>query len=309
MRKIAGLGLVAAALLPGLALAQARQFRYFLTYQDPQLVQLARSSGSDSDAEIGAEIPNNVSLAVPSLSTFSVGVSMQHIANGYGSVFLRTFQSYVVYDRAILSNVAYTSAAPLDASSFRKISPVYTASNQLSQNLSEFGSGTVYDVHRNPVDVNGDGVPDIATYGTSAGRGMGAYIGGSDSAVQARGVGTNFSITPNYDLLDGFVASGWRKIVPGEVVHFCTSTYTNALSLGETYGANGFETGLHLYTTGGEQTGHGNNMGFRRNVDDYPEPWQNIGAKYTLIGAAPVPEPGGMVGLLAGLGMMIRRRR
>ncbi|MBL8048856.1 MAG: PEP-CTERM sorting domain-containing protein [Chthonomonas sp.] len=302
------IGTLSLALLPEITLGQ-RQFRYFLTYQDSQLVQLARGSGYDPDAELGAEIPSNVPLSVPSMSSFTVGLSMQYVANGFGSLFLKGFRNYVVYDRANGDNGAYLSAVPLDEHSFRKVSPVYTGISQLSQNLSNFGSGVVYDLHGNTVDINGDGMPDVATYSGSVARGVGAYVAGNDNAVQIRGVGTSYFMTPDYDLMNGFIGSGWFKILPGATLHFCNATYTNTLGIGETYGNGGGETGLHLYTTGGEQTGYANNMGFLRNVDDYPEAWQNIGAKYTLIGAAPVPEPGVMVGLLAGLAMLIRRRR
>ncbi|MBL8049226.1 MAG: PEP-CTERM sorting domain-containing protein [Chthonomonas sp.] len=308
MRKIAGLGFVATALLPGLALAQARQFRYFLTYRDSELVRLARSTGSDPAAEIGGEIPVTVRLSVPTMGSFTVGLAMQHLANGLGPVYLNHFRSFIAYDRALLSNGAFLSAPPLDQNSFRKISPLFTGSNQLRNNLSNFGSGIVYDLNRNTIDIDLDGQPDIGTYGTNAGRGSGAYVSGNDGATQVRGAGTAFPMTPDYDLLNGFIGSGWFKVLPEAIHHICDATYVSNLEVGEVFGSSEGETGLLLHTTGGEQNGNGNNMGFYRLADDNPEPWQNIGAKYTLIGAAPVPEPGVMLGLLAGLGILIRRR-
>ncbi|MBL8047444.1 MAG: PEP-CTERM sorting domain-containing protein [Chthonomonas sp.] len=309
MRKIAGLGFVAAALLPGFALAQARQFRYYLSYGDQQLVDLARSSGADLNAALGSEIPTGIALRVPSMGSFKVNLCVQHIAQGFGEVFVKNISGYVAYDRAFHRNVAFLSAPPLDTFSFRKVAPVFTGVDELQLNASDFGKRVVYNRQRNTVDENLDGVPDLAEYGGPNALGFGAYVAGNDDAYQVRPVGVSHSLDPLYPLANGMIASGWFKMLPDERLRICNLSYANALAVGESYGFASGETGLQLHTSNGEQTGYPNNLGYYRNSNMHPELWQHIGAKYTLIGAAPVPEPGGMVGLLAGLGILIRRRR
>ncbi|MBL8047443.1 MAG: PEP-CTERM sorting domain-containing protein [Chthonomonas sp.] len=309
MRKIAGLGFVAAALLPGLALAQVRQFRYYLSYGDQQLVDLARTSGADIHATLGAEIPNGNPVRVPAMQSFKVFLGVEHLDNGNGEAFVKHLRSFVAYDRARLSNAAFFSAPPTDNFSFRKISPTHTAADMLAQNVNDFGSGIVYDLHRNTIDEDNDGLPDRAVYADLVDRGVGAFVSGSDSSVQVRPMGTSHLLNPRYRLANGNFGFGWFRLAPGTRHLICTLSYENGLQVGESYGNATGETGLLLHTTDAEQTGSGNNLGFYRTSSLHPEPWQNIGAKYTLIGAAPVPEPGVMVGLLAGLGMLIRRRR
>ncbi|MBL8049174.1 MAG: PEP-CTERM sorting domain-containing protein [Chthonomonas sp.] len=308
MRKIAVLGFVAVAFLPGLALAQVRQFRFYLTYQDPMLIALARASGADVTAALGKEIPSDRYLNVPAASSFRVGLEFQHISNGEGDVYVKDCISFIAYDRAELTNVSYLAAPPLDNYSFRKVAPMFTTESSLSMNLENFGGGSAYDLNRDPIDENNDGIPDQATYFASSSLGVGGYVLGSDDTRQVRPVGTSYAIRPLYRRSNGTSALGWLKVQPGERHRICTSVYTNSLQVGEPYGSRTGETGLLLHTTGGEQTGQSNNLGYPRNSGFNPEPWQNIGAKYTLMGAAPVPEPGGMVGLLAGLAMLIRRR-
>ncbi|MBL8048854.1 MAG: PEP-CTERM sorting domain-containing protein [Chthonomonas sp.] len=289
--------------------ATTRDFRFYLSYGDQQLVDLARSAGADPHAVIGSEIPANSGLRVPSMSQFKVRLGVQHIDNGFGPAYAQTLYNFIAYDQASLTNVSYTTAPPLDQFSFRKISPVFTGAGQLFQNLSNYRQAIVYDLNRNTVDGNSDGVPDVATYRSTSGNGVGAYISGNDDPRQVRPVGASYAIRPYYVLPSGISGNGWFKIQPGERIDICDISYNNSLQVNESYGSQPGETGLLLHTTNASQTGYGNNLGYRRTSGVDLEEWHNFGAKYTLIGAAPVPEPGGMVGLLAGLGMLIRRRR
>lgn len=301
---------IISTVLPLFALAQSREFRFSLAYGDEQLVQLARSAGTDPLAALGREIPQGVTLQVPSFQPFKVQVHTVHNDMGFGTVYVNTYQNFMAYDRARLFHVATTTAPQLDEHSFRKLSPRYTGNQELNLNASNFQSRTVYDLNRNTRDENGDGVPDLATWRRQGGSvGAGGYlpIGNTNYVVRPAGIG--MGAAPLFRLANGNVGAGWVKLLPGERMHMFDLEYTNALAVGETYGYGAGETGLLLHTTGGDQDGEANNMGFQRNDIFNPEPWRNIGAKYNLIGAAPVPEPGSAVALALGVLAFAMRRR
>ncbi|MBL8049173.1 MAG: PEP-CTERM sorting domain-containing protein [Chthonomonas sp.] len=270
---------------------------------------MARSTGVDLNAAVGSEIPTHVSLNVPIVGNFRVRIAVQNMGSSYGEVFLSTLTSYIAYDRAEVTNVAYLGAIPSDTYSFRKLSPAFTAEESLAANLSRFASDPVFDRQKRPLDENSDGVQDLANYVVVSSRGIGAYVAGSDDLRQLRPIGLSHSVWPRYLTRNGNFGFGWLKVLPGEKHVICDQSFTTSLGIGETYGTHSGETGLLVHTSGGEKTPNGNDHGYYRSSLMHPEPWQHIGAKYTLIGAAPVPEPGVMVGLLAGLGMLIRRRR